>query len=214
MVRVKVCGITKLEDALFLANLGVDALGFVIYEKSKRFVKPKDVRKITASLPPFVFKVGVFVNEDPHNVLEIMSYAHLDFAQLHGDESPEDCEYIGRDRVIKAFRLRSVSEVEKIEPYVGKVRAFLLDTYSDGLYGGTGKTFDWQIAKAVKERLPEVPLILSGGLNPDNVKAALREVEPYAVDVSSGVERSPGIKDWEKVKSFILNAKCALRGEM
>jgi len=208
MVKVKICGLTNREDALKALEAGADALGFIIYGKSKRFIKAIDVRHITSQLPPFVTKVGVFVNEDPRKVLEILSYAHLDFAQLHGDEPPEACEYIGANRVIKVFRLKSVEEVEKIKPYVGKIRAILLDTFSKDSYGGTGKTFDWNIAKAVRENFPEIPLILSGGLNPDNVSTAVREVEPFAVDVSSGVEESPGKKDWEKVKAFVKAAKC------
>ncbi len=208
MVRVKICGITNLSDALICAESGADAVGFILYPKSKRFVKAKEVRRITQNLPPFIFKVGVFVNEDPHAVLEILSYANLDFAQLHGDESPEECDYIGRERVIKVFRLKSTDEIERIEPYVGKIRALLLDTYSESSYGGTGKTFNWEIARAVKERFPQIPLILSGGLNPENVRDAIKEVNPYAVDVSSGVERAPGIKDREKVELFIRRAKC------
>jgi phosphoribosylanthranilate isomerase len=208
MVRVKICGITNLSDALICAESGADAVGFILYPKSKRFVKAKEVRRITQNLPPFIFKVGVFVNEDPHAVLEILSYGNLDFAQLHGDESPEECDYIGRERVIKVFRLKSTDEIEKIEPYVGKIRALLLDTYSESSYGGTGKTFNWEIARAVKERFPQIPLILSGGLNPENVRDAIKEVNPYAVDVSSGVERAPGIKDREKVELFIRRTKC------
>ncbi len=208
MVRVKICGITNLSDALICAESGADAVGFILYPKSKRFVKAKEVRRITQNLPPFIFKVGVFVNEDPHAVLEILSYGNLDFAQLHGDESPEECDSRGRERVIKVFRLKSTDEVEKIEPYVGKIRALLLDTYSESSYGGTGKTFNWEIARAVKERFPQIPLILSGGLNPENVRDAIKEVNPYAVDVSSGVERAPGIKDREKVELFIRRTKC------
>lgn len=208
MVKVKICGITNLEDALTATEAGADALGFILYLKSKRFIKAKDVRKITLNLPPFILKVGVFVNEDPRNVLEILSYAHLDFAQLHGEETPEECEYIGANRVIKVFRLKEVSEVEKIEHYIGKIRAILLDTYSKDSYGGTGKTFNWEIAKAVKERF-DIPVILSGGLNPENVAKAIREVNPYAVDVSSGVETEPGKKDKEKVFQFVKVAKCS-----
>jgi phosphoribosylanthranilate isomerase len=207
MVKVKICGITNLEDALTATGAGADVLGFILYPKSKRFIKAKDVRKITLNLPPFILKVGVFVNEDPRNVLEILSYAHLDFAQLHGDETPEECEYIGANRVIKVFRLKEVSEVEKIEPYIGKIRAILLDTYSKDSYGGTGKTFNWEIAKAVKERF-DIPVILSGGLNLENVAKAIREVNPYAVDVSSGVETEPGKKDYKKVEAFVKAAKC------
>ncbi|TCK06501.1 phosphoribosylanthranilate isomerase [Phorcysia thermohydrogeniphila] len=208
MVKVKICGLTNREDAFSALEAGADALGFIMYEKSKRFIKAIDVRQITSQLPPFVTKVGVFVNEDPRKVLEILSYAHLDFAQLHGDEPPEVCDYIGANRVIKVFRLKSVEEVEKIGPYVGKIRAILLDTFSKDSYGGTGKTFDWKIAKAVKETFPEIPLILSGGLNPENVSLAVKEVEPFAVDVSSGVEESPGKKDREKVRAFVKAAKC------
>ena len=208
MVKVKICGITNLEDALTATEAGTDALGFILYSKSKRFIKAKDVRKITLKLPPFILKVGVFVNEDPRNVLEILSYAHLDFAQLHGDETPEECEYVGAHRVIKVFRLKEVSEVEKIKPYIGKIRAILLDTYSKDSYGGTGKTFNWEIAMAVKERF-DIPVILSGGLNPENVAKAIREVNPYAVDVSSGVETEPGKKDKEKVFQFVKVAKCS-----
>jgi len=208
MVKVKVCGLTNLQDALAAVESGADALGFIIYEGSKRFIKRKEVRKITSLLPPFVAKVGVFVNEDPRDVLEILSYCHLDLAQLHGDESPEDCEYVGAHRVIKVFRLKSEDEVEKIEPFVGKVRAILLDTYDARVYGGTGKPFDWKLALKVGERFPELPLILSGGLNPDNVSEAVRELSPFAVDVCSGVEREPGVKEPSKLRSFIKNAKC------
>lgn len=208
MVKVKVCGITRLEDALSTCRFGADAVGFILYPKSKRFIRAKDVRKITSQLPPFISKVGVFVNEDPRDVLEILSYAHLDFAQLHGDETPEECDYVGAHRVIKVFRLKSENEIEKIEPYVGKVRAILLDTYDSKVYGGTGKPFNWEIAVRVKETFPEIPLILSGGLNPENVKRAVETVNPYAVDVSSGVEREPGVKNLEKVKQFIRNTKC------
>ena len=208
MVRVKICGITNDADAFGAVSAGADALGFILYCESKRFIKPKDVRKITSKLPPFISKVGVFVDEDPREVLEILSYARLDFAQLHGNESPEDCEYVGASRVIKAFRLRSPDEVDLIEPYIGKVRAILLDTYDARVYGGTGKPFDWGIALAVKERFPGLPLILSGGLNPGNVVKAVETVLPYAVDVSSGVEREPGLKDLAKVEAFICRAKC------
>jgi phosphoribosylanthranilate isomerase len=209
LVKVKVCGITNLSDALTAVASGADALGFILYDKSKRFVKAKDVRAITAQLPPFVSKVGVFVNEDPRTVLEVLSYAHLDFAQLHGEETPQDCEYVGPHRVIKVFSLKSVDEVERIEPYVGKVRAVLLDTYDAKVYGGTGKPFNWEIAVAVKNRFPEVPLILSGGLNPSNVVDAVKTVKPYCVDVCSGVDETPWKKDSRKVSYFVKLAKCS-----
>ena len=205
---MKICGITNLEDALHACYSGADAVGFIIYPKSKRFIKAKEVRKITSQLPPFLTKVGVFVNEDPRDVLEILSYAHLDFAQLHGNETPQECEYIGANRVIKVFRLRTEEDVEKIRPYAGKVRAILLDTYDSKVYGGTGKPFNWELAIKVKEEFPEIPLILSGGLNPENVKRAVETVRPYAVDVSSGVEAEPGVKEREKVEAFVKKAKC------
>ncbi len=207
MVKVKVCGITNLYDALNAVDLGADALGFILYCKSKRYVEPKTVRFITKKLPPFVTKVGVFVNEDRNVVLEVLSYCGLDFAQLHGDESPDDCRYIGKDRVIKVFRIKGEEDIKSVEDYSDCVRAVLLDTYSESEYGGTGKTFNWEIAKEIVNRY-DVPVILSGGLNPDNVEDAVRFVCPFAVDVSSGVEEEPGKKDLLKVKGFISRAKC------
>ena len=207
MVKVKICGITTVEDALACVESGADALGFVFYPKSKRAVTPQVVRKITQNLPPFVSKVGVFVNGDPRDILEIMSYANLDFAQLHGDETPEMCEYVGASRVIKAFRLKDDSSVQEVKNYLKVVRAILVDSYSEVSYGGTGRRADINLILKVKEIASGVPLIVSGGLNPENVATVIREVEPYAVDVSSGVEKSPGVKDWEKVKEFVRRAK-------
>ena len=208
MVKVKVCGITNLKDALKAIESGADAIGFVLYPKSKRYVKAKKVREITSQLPPFITKVGVFVNENPRNVLEILSYAHLDYAQLHGEETPKECEYIGKDRVIKAFRVKDKNIIDAIKNYYNKVKAILLDTYSKKEYGGTGKTFNWEIAQRVKEEFPQLPLILSGGLSEENVLKAIESVKPFAVDVSSGVEKSPGIKDHQKLESFVKIAKC------
>ncbi len=211
MVRVKVCGITNLEDALQAVSSGADAIGFVFYKKSRRFVESRIVRSISRGLPPFVSKVGVFVNEDKHRLLEILSYASLDYAQLHGDESPDYCYYVGPDRVIKAFRIKDGADaIETIKPYIEVVSAILLDTFVKGELGGTGKTFSWEIALKVKERFPEVPLILSGGLTAENVKKAIDFVKPFAVDVSSGVELSPGKKDPLKLKRFLKEAKCFL----
>jgi phosphoribosylanthranilate isomerase len=207
MVKVKICGITTVEDALACVESGADALGFVFYPKSKRAVTPQVVRKITQNLPPFVSKVGVFVNGDPRDILEIMSYANLDYAQLHGDETPEMCEYVGASRVIKAFRLKDDSSVQEVKNYLKVVRAILVDSYSEVSYGGTGRRADINLILKVKEIASGVPLIVSGGLNPENVATVIREVEPYAVDVSSGVEKSPGVKDWEKVKEFVRRAK-------
>jgi len=207
MVKVKICGITNSRDALESIRFGADAVGFILYCRSKRYVEPKVVRHICKSLPPFVSKVGVFVNEDRKAVLEILSYCGLDFAQLHGDETPEDCAYIGKERVIKAIRVKSEDDVRKVEPYLGFVSAILLDTYTETAYGGTGKTFDWEIARTVVEAY-EVPVILSGGLKPENVSDAVKTVKPFCVDVSSGVEEKTGIKDVEKVREFVRLSKC------
>ncbi|WP_457568990.1 phosphoribosylanthranilate isomerase [Desulfurobacterium sp.] len=207
MVKVKVCGITNLEDAMAAINAGADAVGFIMFKGSKRYISPLEVRHITKELPPFVTKVGVFVNEDRASVLEILSYAGLDFAQLHGDETPDYCRYIGEKRVIKVFRFNSVEEVDRIKNYEDVASAILLDTFSKENFGGTGKTFDWNIAKKAKE-ISKLPLILSGGLNIENVSEAIKTVNPYAVDVCSGVELHPGKKDEETVKRFVKISKC------
>ncbi|WP_456437871.1 phosphoribosylanthranilate isomerase [Desulfurobacterium sp.] len=207
MVKIKVCGITNIEDALAAVEAGADAVGFIIFKGSKRYISPLEVRHITKELPPFVTKVGVFVNEDRATVLEILSYANLDFAQLHGDETPEYCRYIGKRRVIKVFRLKDETEVKRVKDYENVASAILLDTFSQDAFGGTGKTFDWNIALKVKEAV-NIPLILSGGLNSENVSAAIENIRPYAVDVCSGVESHPGKKDREAVEKFIRTAKC------
>ena len=207
MVKVKVCGITNVEDALSAVYFGADALGFVFYGKSRRFVDVNTAKVISDVVPPFVQKVGVFVNEDPSYVVDIMREVDLDIAQLHGSETVEDCNCIGRKNVIKAFRIKDSNSIDSIEPYIGNVSAILLDTYSES-FGGTGKTFNWEIARSARERF-NVPLILSGGLNPENVAKAIKVVRPYAVDVSSGVEASRGKKDMKKLKAFIEKAKCS-----
>ncbi|WP_456396457.1 phosphoribosylanthranilate isomerase [Desulfurobacterium sp.] len=207
MVKVKVCGITNFEDAMAAINAGADAIGFIMFKGSKRYISPLKVRHITKELPPFVTKVGVFVNEDKASVLEILSYAGLDFAQLHGDETPDYCKYIGKKRVIKVFRFNSIKEVKQVENYRNVASAILLDTFSKENFGGTGKTFDWSIARKVKEIIT-LPLILSGGLNVQNVLEAIKLVKPFAVDVCSGVESHPGKKDKESVRNFIKISKC------
>ncbi|WP_457568714.1 phosphoribosylanthranilate isomerase [Desulfurobacterium sp.] len=207
MVKVKICGITNLEDAMAAIDAGADALGFILFKNSKRCISPLEVRHITRELPPFVTKVGVFVNEDRATVLEILSYANLDYAQLHGNETPAYCEYIGSNRVIKVFRLQDEKEVNRVREYEKVASAVLLDTFDKNSFGGTGKTFNWNIALKVKE-IVNLPLILSGGLNPENVSTAIESVKPYAVDTCSGVEVHPGKKDSRKVKDFIKIAKC------
>ncbi|SHI91841.1 phosphoribosylanthranilate isomerase [Malonomonas rubra DSM 5091] len=201
--QVKICGITNVEDALYAVEAGADALGFVFYAKSPRCVTPVQVLKIIAELPPFVTTVGLFVNEDIPQVRRIMTAARLDVVQLHGDEPPEDC-IIEPLRVIKGLRVKDAASLEGADRY--QVSALLLDAWSDKGYGGTGEQFDWQL---VKKLTANRPVILAGGLNPDNVATAVQQVQPYAVDVSSGVEERPGKKDHQKVAEFIRQVRNA-----
>jgi phosphoribosylanthranilate isomerase len=200
MVRVKICGITNLEDALAAVESGADAVGFV-FAPSPRQITPEKAGEIAAQLPPFVCRVGVFVDSSLEQVQAAMLVAGLNMAQLHGSESPEYCQALF-PRVIKSFRVKDESVLHEIPQY--KASAYLLDSYDVALKGGTGQPFDWSIAKSAS-RLGHV--ILSGGLNPDNVRQAIEQVEPYAVDVSSGVESSSGKKDHAKLKAFIEAAK-------
>ncbi|NOQ52422.1 MAG: phosphoribosylanthranilate isomerase [Desulfuromonadaceae bacterium] len=201
--RVKICGITNLEDALQAVEAGADALGFVFYHRSPRFVTPREVQKIIAELPPFVTTVGLFVNEPLLRIRRTMAAARLDVVQLHGDESPEDC-LIEPLRVIKALRIKNAASLEGAARY--QVSALLLDAWSDEHYGGTGLSFDWQLVRRLTGKRP---LILAGGLTPENVVDAVRQVKPYAVDVSSGVEAAPGKKDHQKVAEFICRVRNA-----
>lgn len=201
MVKVKICGITNRDDALMAVEAGADALGFVFYEKSPRYVTPEHATEIIAALPPFVQAVGLFVNAPLEVVNKTCDLCGLDIVQLHGDESSEFCAQVSR-RVIKAFRVKDVSSLEPIANYL--VAGHLLDAYSPKEYGGTGLTFNWDVAKLAKQY---GPVILAGGLTPDNVRQAVEEVAPYAVDVSSGVESAPGVKDEAKVREFIRQAK-------
>lgn len=200
-LKVKICGMTQLKDALFAVEQGADAVGFIFYKKSPRAVTMKTVREIIAKLPPLVDTVGVFVNESADRVNKIADYCGLDLVQLHGEESPAFCRKIRR-RVVKAFRVRDLQSIKQLEKF--PVSGFLLDTFSDDLHGGTGKTFDWNLALPAKKI---GPVILAGGLTPRNIGQAVRQVHPYGVDVCSGVEKSPGIKDHEKVRAFMKNIR-------
>lgn len=200
MARVKICGITNLEDALHAAACGADALGFVFFDKSPRCVTPEQVKEIIPQLPSFVTTVGLFVNETPQTIREKAAFCGLDRVQLHGDESPEDC-LLPPLRVIKALRVRDAESLARVDDYPGEL---LLDAWSDQVYGGSGHSFDWQLARELAARRS---IILAGGLNPDNVTEAIAALEPYAVDVSSGVEQSPGKKDHDKVAEFIRRAR-------
>ncbi len=199
MIKIKICGITNKEDALWAVNLKVDALGF-IFADSPRRVSPEIVQAIIELLPPFISSVGVFVNEDREKVKEIAENCGLTTLQFHGQESSSYCKEF-KQKVVKTFRVKDKSVLEKAVQYQDKVDGYLLDTYSPSKYGGTGKTFDWSIAKEIKEF--GLPTILSGGLNSENIKEAISEVEPYAVDVSSGVEERPGKKSLEKLIDFV-----------
>ena len=200
-VRIKICGITNKEDALAAAHLGADALGFV-FAASPRKVSAESAREIIKALPPFVKTVGVFVDEDPERVSSIAALCGLDILQLHGSESVDYCKSFDR-RVIKAVRMQSRDELKNLSKYVGVVDGLLLDTYVPNKLGGTGITFDWKLAVEARRY---GRIILAGGLNPENVAAAIKMVKPYAVDASSGLERSPGVKDHEKVAQFIREA--------
>lgn len=205
MVRVKICGITNLDDALVAVEAGADALGFVFYPESPRCVTPEKAAEIIRSLPPFVQTVGLFVNEAAARINAMARECGLDIVQLHGDEPPEFCGLVER-RVIKAFRIKEIASLDPIRNY--RVSAHLLDAYSPSAYGGTGLTFNWDVAKMAKSF---GPVILAGGLTPGNVAEAVAAVEPFAVDVSSGVETSPGKKDPARVREFIRRAKEASR---
>ena len=201
MALVKICGITNLDDALFASEAGADALGFVFYKKSPRYVEPEKVRDIIKRLPPFVTTVGVFADQTEAEIKGIISETDIDIVQLHGEEPPEFCEGLNK-RVIKAIRVRGMENLTEVKRY--KACALLLDTYDRNLKGGTGKIFNWEIAREAKVFNK---IIIAGGLTPDNVADAIKVVQPYAVDVSSGVEKQKGLKDHLKVKAFIYKVK-------
>ena len=205
MIKVKICGITNGDDAQVAVAAGADALGFVMYRKSPRWVEPSVARSIIAGLPPFVLPVGVFVNEDVAAVRTLMDECGFALAQLHGDETAAYCQQLGRP-VLKALRVKDRGSFLALAEYQGRasVRGFLIDAFSDHAYGGTGHTVDWTLAA---EAARSVPILLAGGLTPENVAEAVRLVRPYGVDVSSGVEERPGKKDQEKVKAFIGAAR-------
>ena len=201
-LRIKICGITNINDALEAVNAGAEALGFMLYEKSKRFVRPETVKEIIRELPPFVSCVGVFVNESRENILSVKESCQLDTIQLHGDESPTFCQEIP-GKVIKAFQLRTPETLNTVATY--QTNAWLLDSYSPAARGGTGDSFNWDWVKAASPL--DRPVIIAGGLTPDNAADCVLATRPYGLDVSSGVEISPGIKCAKKMTDFVTAAR-------
>lgn len=195
--RVKICGMTRVEDALKAVELGADAVGFIFYKKSPRAVTIKQARVIIKELPPFVHRVGVFVNESIERVNELKEKLGLDLVQLHGDETPAYCRKVN-SRVLKAIRISDSSSLKELSKF--NVDGFLLDTFHPGIYGGTGKVFDWKLAKQAGKF---GRIIVAGGLNQDNVAEAISNARPYGVDVCSGVEKTPGVKDIKKMRAFL-----------
>ena len=203
-LRIKICGITNIQDALAAVNAGADALGFMFYERSKRFVTSETVAKISRELPPFVLRVGVFVDADKVAVQTAIGNCGLTALQFHGSETPGFCVSFALP-VIKTFRIAGRNSLEPLRDY--QTNAWLLDSAVPGELGGTGEKFDWSLAREATQF--GRPIILAGGLTPENVADAVREVGPYGVDVSSGVEVAPGQKDPAKVAAFIHTARAA-----
>lgn len=206
MAKIKICGITNKEDAMWVANLAADYLGMVFAKESKRSVSESSAQEIVTALPPYLEKVGLFVNEEPKRVEKIIQKCKLDIVQFHGEESPEYCvQFKGKVKVIKAFRIKDEESLAQIPQY--DVDFILLDAYVDEERGGTGETFNWDLAIKAKEF--GKPIFLAGGLTGDNVADAIKMVKPYAVDVSSGVESSSRRKDVDLMQKFINKAERA-----
>ncbi|MDP7553675.1 MAG: phosphoribosylanthranilate isomerase [Candidatus Thioglobus sp.] len=200
MTKVKICGFTNAENAQQAALAGVDAIGLVFYAKSPRHIDIASAREIVGALPPFVNRVGLFVNANPSLIDEVLCEVALDTLQFHGDESPSDCAQYEMP-FIKAIRVSPEVDLKRTANEYSQASALLLDTCQPDIYGGSGKSFDWSLANVELD----LPIILAGGLTPDNVSAAIDIVQPYAVDVSSGVESAKGVKDIDKIRAFISN---------
>jgi phosphoribosylanthranilate isomerase len=197
-VRSKICGITRIEDALAAVEAGADAIGFVFYPKSPRAVSVQQARAIIAALPPFISTVGLFVNASRCELNETLDAVPLDMLQFHGDETPEQCDGYHRP-FIKALRVQAGDDIAASCRLYSRASGILLDTFVTGVPGGTGETFDWALIPSGLEK----PIILAGGLTSANVAQAITQVRPYAVDVSGGVEKSRGIKDHDKIRAFM-----------
>ena len=201
-MRVKICGITNLEDALKAVYYGADAIGFIFYKKSPRYVSPSKARKIIEGLPPFVTPVGVFVNQKERAVRDVCRFTRISTVQFHGDEDTVFCKRFKDYKIIKAFRIGLDFNTERVNKY--KVDAVLFDAYQEDQYGGTGKAFKWDL---IKNEKVNKPVILSGGLTPENVAEGIATIKPFGVDVSSGVEKMPGIKNPKLIRAFFEAVK-------
>ncbi len=197
MTKIKICGITNLNDAMLALDLGADALGFIFYRDSKRYISAEDASRIISKLPPFAKTVGVFVNQGVEELKSMKTRIGFDIFQLHGEEGPDYCRRLGNS-VIKAMRVKDRIIHEEVDSF--PVQALLFDAYSTAEFGGTGRSFDWGLLKGITL---SKAVIVSGGLTPENVAEAIDIVNPYAVDVSSGVEDYPGKKNAVKLKAFI-----------
>lgn len=200
--RIKICGLTRPGDVRTVVEEGADAFGLVFHEPSPRAVTVAQARSLAAGLPPFVSVVALFVNAPRALVEQVMQEVRPDYLQFHGDETPEDCAWYGMP-YFKAVRMRPGQDLVQYATRYGQARALLVDAYVDGQPGGTGQTFDWNLLP----RCLPLPLILSGGLGPENVAQAVRRIRPWAVDVSSGVEEAPGLKAVEKVRRFVQGVR-------
>ena len=217
MIPVKICGITSCEDAELAVNYGASAIGMIFYQDSPRNIYPDKVAAWISSIPEKVKKVGVFVNEKQKNIKTIVEKLNLDYIQLHGDESPEYCDKMIKP-VIKTFRVGTNFDPDILDNF--QVHAFLFDTYQEVKYGGTGKSFNWDL---ISDLETNTPIILSGGLSPENIIKGIETVQPSAIDVNSGVELEPGVKDKVKVErlfntiensNYITNNCCVFGGEL
>jgi phosphoribosylanthranilate isomerase len=197
-MKIKICGFTQAQNARDASLLGIDAIGLVFYDKSPRYVEIERALEIVQALPPFINRVGLFVNADSYFIDEVLCEVPLDTLQFHGDETPQECQQYGLP-FMKALRVTEQTNIPKLAQDFHQANGLLLDAYNSTTYGGTGESFDWSLAKVELD----LPIILAGGLNSETVGKAIQQVSPYAVDVSSGVESSKGIKDIQKIQQFI-----------
>ncbi len=207
-VKIKICGITSIDDAMSCVEAGADALGFNFYPQSPRYLSVEAAAKITRHMPPFIGRVGLFVNADEETVRTTIAATGINSLQFHGDETPEFCRKFSPLKVIKVFRMEGAETLKKLTDY-GDADAWLLDSFHPDKPGGTGLIFNWELARQAKDE--GKPIILAGGLDPENIAEAIHEVWPYAVDVSSGVESERAKKDIELVRRFIANVRIVER---